>query len=278
VDRRITEVTGLSSLPLAEDGRGQRVLALRLLDSSPVACLTALALGTHAAGTSTGPRTFICDDREEYWVKRRAQSGLLAELAAGRLAEKLGAGPHVSAVRVPWEALPRDRSLSEFDGIWVGIQHVPAGISARDIGLLLGTKRLDHSLLDEDSRALAIALQTWLNDEDPQVLIDMDSGHVLSIDHGQCFKELLKGPPTRIVITPIPGIPDNYGFRAEPMDRALARIEALSEQDILAAVSRVPDGDGWLSLFDRRLAIANWLIKRQSVLREVMRQWSYRVS
>jgi len=220
MDRRITEVTGrLNSLPLAADASGQRILALRLLDSGPLTSLTALALGTHAAGTSTGPRTFICDDREEYWVKRRAQSGLLAELAAGRLVEKLGAGPHVSAVRVPWEALPRDRSLSEFEGMWAGIQHVAAGISAREMGLLLGAKRLDRSLLDEDSRALTIAVQTWLNVEDPQVLVDMHSRQVLSIDHGQCFKELLKGPPTRIVITPIPGIPDNYGLRAEPMDR-----------------------------------------------------------
>ncbi len=90
--------------------------------------------------------------------------------------------------------------------------------------------------------------------------------------------ELLNGPPTRVVITPIPGIPDNYGLRAEPMDRALAKIEALSENDILSAVSHIPDGDGWMSLFDRWLAIASWLIRRQSVLREVMGQWSYRMS
>lgn len=278
MDRRITEVNGLSRLPLAADNRGQRMFALRLLDATPVTFLNALALGTHAASTSTGPRTFICDDREEYWVKRRAPSGLLAELAAGRLAEKLGAGPHVAAVRVPWEALPRNHSLSEFAGTWAGVQHVPAGISARDVGVLLGTKRLEVASLDEDSRALAIAFQTWLNDEDSQVLIDLQSGHVFSIDHGLCFRELLKGPPTRVVITPIPGIPDSFGLRAEPMDNALARIEALSEQDILAAMSRVPDGDGWLSLLDRRLAIANWLISRQSALREVMRQWTHRLS
>ncbi len=56
------------------------------------------------------------------------------------------------------------------------------------------------------------------------------------------------------------------GFEQSRWIQLSARIEALSEQDILAAVSRIPDGDGWLSLFDRRLAIANWLIKRQSVL------------
>jgi hypothetical protein len=278
MDRLILPTVTDPKYALAKEARGRITLGIRVLDARGIACVTAISVGSHAAPTSTAPRTFLATDGAEYWVKRKAPSGLLAELAGGRLAEKLGVGPHVTPVDVPWEALPRNGSLGEFRGTWFGSQHLVDGLPDRDIMTLLGIPGLDSRLVDERSRALVIAFQTWINDEDSQVLIDLSTSRVLSIDHGRSFLELPKGPPSRIVVTPIAGVPDAYGLGAGAMGWALDQLEALNEQDILESVAGCPDGDQWRSLLDRRVRIAEWLIQRQMALREVMRQWAHRLS
>jgi hypothetical protein len=262
----------------AKQMRARITLGVRLADARGISCVKAISVGGHAAPTSTAPRTFLANDGVEYWVKRHAPSGLLAELAPGRLAALLSIGPLVTPIEVPWEALPRDGTLGEFRGTWFGSQHIPDGLPGRDIVKLLGPPGLEARLVDERSRALVIAFQTWINDEDSQVLVDLGSSRVFSIDHGRSFMELLKGPPSRVVVTPIAGVPDTHGLGAGAMDWALDQLEALSEQQILECVAGCPDGDQWHSLLDRRVRIAEWLLLRQMALREVMGQWTHRLS
>ena len=153
-----------------------------------------------------------------------------------------------------------------------GIEHRPGVESSKKLARLV----TGHSVsipIDPTSRALAIAFQTWLDVSDAQVFVNTLTGEVETYDHGETFGELRKGPPTRIVIARIPGVSDHVGLERQELDAAIRRIEALSANEILSAVAGIPDEPGWRATFDRRLAIAEWLIKRQARLREVLMGW-----
>ena len=89
-------MAGLDAAALNKlDGRGYTVLE----------AITDANLGQPQ--TYSRPNAFICVDGKTYWVKAKAQQGLVAELITGRLAARVGAGPIAKIIRVTPEVLLR---------------------------------------------------------------------------------------------------------------------------------------------------------------------------
>ena len=259
---------------LAVSDRGRRHLALRQLDRIPQKALSAIGLEPYEVSvTYASPARVATTDGSSYWLKNKAQRGLSVELIAGRLVALLGAGPLAQVVVVPAVVFRDDPRLGRFEGAVVGIKHLPETISAQHVGALLGPMRFDPRQVDGASRARVVAAQTWLNVDDAQVRIGLLDGMVHSVDHGVCLDARLRGRPTNIVVTPIPGVSPELGRDWALMSSAVEAIEAVSEEMILAAVSGMPEDHRWQGAFARRLAIAEWLIKRQRNIGEVMRAW-----
>jgi hypothetical protein len=247
--------------------------ALAAVDARGYGVLDALSYGGLRSSTYSQCFTFICVDGKTYWVKAAAQQGLVAELIAGRLAARVGAGPVAQIIRVVQEALPADGLGSHLLGVVVGSQDERNTVNAREIQPLLGSGQFDPRLLDAGSRALVVAFQTWLGVADTQVLINMKTGQFRSIDHGDCFsntKDLVQ--PTLNVLA-IPGVPDDVGCDPGSVETAVARIEAVTDQHLIEAVARIPVGEPWRGPSERRLEIANWLAHRRGCLREVLATW-----
>lgn len=256
------------------DDAGRRHLLLRQLDRVPAKELYAAARVPHEfLATYATPAKVVGSDGRMYWIKGKAQSGLTVELVTGRLMSRLGAGPNAQMMEVPAIVFRDDPSLGRFRGPLVGIDHLPETVSTREIGQMIGQGIFDPRRIDPMSRALAVAAQTWMNVEDAQVRVGILDGQVYSVDHGIALDARLKGRPTNIVISPIPGISTDIGRSWDVMKRAVELIESITELEILAAVSGIPDAPGWQSGFARRLAIAAWLIKRQRYISLSMREW-----
>ena len=76
-------------------------------------------------GSHATPHAFVCVDGNTYWIKRKAQQGLVAELVAGRLGAIVGAtAPGVIANVVP-EAMPADNPPNHLLGLGVGSRDEP---------------------------------------------------------------------------------------------------------------------------------------------------------
>jgi hypothetical protein len=254
-------------------------LALQRLDEhqkKPIPVLTHLRAAPN--GRASRPRLFLASDRHEYWIKTRAQRGLFPEYAIGQLAAKVGAGPLAELMSVSANALPLDGSLGRFEGVFVGSMNVPGALNLDELAELIVSGALDGPYIDPWSRARVVTFQTWVNATDEQVLIRLEDGVVLSVDHGDCFSTLPPGPPSRIVVTSIPGVSDTVGREWKYVARALDEIMALTDHDILSAVAGLKDLDRWQAPFERRLAAARWLIKRQQRLGEEMIKWAPRLS
>jgi len=118
-----------------------------------------------------------------------------------------------------------------------------------------------------------VVFQTWLGVGDAQVLVHLTRGTVSSIDHGDCFGSTAANAAPAVVVTGIPGIADEVGRDAAFVTSAVQTIEALTDRDILEAVSCIPAGEPWRSPAERRLEIANWLLYRRERLQEVMQAW-----
>jgi hypothetical protein len=260
------------------DPRARRHLRLLILDRTGVDPVIAVARAPMPTShTYASPAPAICSNNNIYWLKRRAQGGLLTELVAGRLAAKLSVGPEACVVMVPPGLATREPTLARFDGMNVGTRHVPNAQAARNLAELIGTATFGPRSIDAESRGAVITFQTWLHVEDAQVLIGLADGRVQSFDHGDSLDALLRGKPA-VVVTKIPGVSDDLGRAWHHIEPALRRIEDLPEEEILASVACVPDEDYWRGQFHRRIAIAEWLIKRRQVLREVMWPWARRAS
>src|SRR5690242_15551701 len=99
------------------------------LDRQGYTVLEALTPGTgQSLETYSKPCTFICIDGKTYWVKDNVQQGLVAELIAGRLAAKLGAGPTSKIIRVTPEALPDGGADGRFIDLVVGSEDIPGTV------------------------------------------------------------------------------------------------------------------------------------------------------
>lgn len=67
-------------------------------------------------------------------------------------------------------------------------------------------------------------------------------------------------------------------FPAAHVAEAVEKIEAIPAETILTMVAGVPDEPGWRLGIEARLRVAEWLMKRQPRLREVMDGWIPRFS
>ena len=118
-----------------------------------------------------------------------------------------------------------------------------------------------------------MTFQTWLGVQDTQVMLDLATGKVVSIDHGDCFVATADpAQPTAVMVVEIPGVSADVGREEALVADAVARIEALTDRQLTEAVARIPSGDSWRSPSARRWEIAAWLGARRDSLRGIMSQ------
>jgi hypothetical protein len=260
------------------DRARHRVDLMRLdrLRKRPIAALTHLQGPPN--GKASRPHLFLAANGRSYWVKTKAQRGLFPEYAIGQLAALVGAGPGAELISVQRSALPLNGTLDRFEGTFVGSEHVPGAVNIEEFGELVTSGLLDPQVVDARSRARTIAFQTWVNAMDEQVLVRLEDGVVLTIDHGDCLSALPPGPPSRIVVAPIGGLSGTVGRDWRVVSEAVDAITAISEGQILEIVAGLENLDGWQAPFERRLMAARWLIKRQQKLGEELGKWAPRLS
>ena len=170
-----------------------------------------------------------------------------------------------------------DGSEKHLLGVVMGSEDRPGTVNSKDLAPLLTAGSVPTGLIDPRTRALVVAFQTWLDLGDAQVLVGMTDGRVLSIDHGECFGSLTDPaalPALRIA--DIPGVGLDVGREESYVRPALAKIEAVTDDEILKAVTQIPSGDAWLSPVDKRLSIGRWVAERRDLLRGVMKSWMVR--
>ena len=108
---------------------------------------------------------------------------------------------------------------------------------------------------------------------DPQALLRMTDGRVLSIDHGDCLRQLTPGKPTGLIVPSLYGVAGTT-FDAEHVVRAVRTIESLGEEALIRVAAGIPsDDDGWRMPIERKIRVIDWLIERQPGIREVMVPW-----
>jgi hypothetical protein len=226
-------------------------------------------------GTFASPHAFVAENSGTNWLKRKAQDGLAAELIAGRLGAMVDASPGAGVVDVPEEAVKDHTEATHFKGRNVGIRDRPGTTNVRNLGVLFGPEgKLDPKVLDPASRARTVVFQSWLGVQDGQVLINATTGRVESIDHGAWASSVLSAPPDPTpVVTDIPGC-DDVGKTPELVEEAVERIEAVSDEELLEAVARVPEGPEWGLDRPARLALVRALALRRDRLRAAMTTWT----
>jgi hypothetical protein len=211
-------------------------------------------------------------DGKTYWIKRTAQRGLAAELIAGRIGVRCGAAPAAQIVRVSDEVpLPADGSANHLRGIGVGVRDQPAMENLRHLANVLPGGQLDTGKIDVASRVRVLAFQTWLGIGDTQILVDIRSGKLLSIDHGEWGADLSVGADPPVMETP--GVPNDFGRVTRYVEDALRRIRAVTDEQLLDAVARMPTGADWNADRSHRLEVARWLGWRRDRLSGVIRAW-----
>ena len=235
----------------------------------------ALTVAGEPTQTHSRPCAVICIDGSTYWVKGAVQQGLVAELVAGRLAHLVGAGPSAKIIRVTPEACVGPIDLSHLHGVVVGSRDQPRMVNARDLAPLLANGQFAPGAVEAASRARVVTFQSWLGVQDTQVMLDLSSGKVVSIDHGDCFAAT--GDPTQpsaVMVVDIPGVGVDVGRQEVFVADAVALIEAVTDRQLIDAVARIPSGDPWRSPTARRWEIAAWLAARRDSLRGLMSQWT----
>jgi hypothetical protein len=245
----------------ARDANGWAVIRALSHDRAP-------PTQSHAA-----PHAFVCSNGRTYWVKSRAQQGLVAELVSGRLAGGLGVGPSAHVIEVPSAALPGDGSAGHLVGTGVGTEDFRDNVNSRDIAPFMQSGAFDPKKIDAASRAAVVVFQSWVGAGDAQVLLNLTTGRVSTIDHGECSGNLAKSAPTPLV-TDIPGVGPDAGRDTKFVEASVGRIEAISDEQLLDAVAGVPNVGEWRADENRRLQIAQWLASRRDELRTVMMAWA----
>ncbi len=219
------------------------------------------------------PHLFVCMDGRKYWIKHNAQHGLVSELVAGRLAARVEAGPEACIVRVPPEAIEGTGLPPELAGVRVGSLDVPNAVNSRDLETV-GVTDLDPKKVNAADRARVVVFQSWIGAADSQVMLDMTSGRILSVDHGDVFASTGGEVTPTPVVTGMPGIDHRHGCKADFIEEAVERVESMDDDVLLRAVASVPLGENWRSERSRRLQIARWLAYRRGCLREGMKAWT----
>jgi hypothetical protein len=230
----------------------------------------------HAGGHSSSysaPNQLVAIDGRTYWVKGHVQQGLVAELVAGRLARRSGAGPEAAILHVTREVAEEGQIPTDQLGLVVGSRDEPNTVNARDFGNLAPDLSFRATGIDGPSRARVIAFQTWLGVGDAQVLVRLTDGHVMSIDHGDAFGATASQDRPTLIVADIPGVPPEVGRRKGDVMVAVNQIQSISDMDLINDVARVPAGAAWRSPATRRLEIAEYLASRRDQLEEVMSEW-----
>lgn len=226
------------------------------------------------ARTYSAPKALVCIDGKTYWVKgQQVQQGLVAELIAGRLAAKVGAGPLARIIHVRQEVLPSDGSANHLLGVVVGSEDQPGTVNIRELASFMDKGEFRADMVDQQHRIRVAAFQTWLGVGDTQALINVTNGRVYSIDHGECFGSVQVAQRPTLVLAPIPGLAMDSGKDVASVADAMSRIESVSDEDLLNAITCMPLGDIWRSPVETRLAIGRWLADRRGQVREVMESW-----
>ncbi len=247
--------------------------ALADLDAKGVDVLDAIA---HVTGPMQGslatPHAFVTSTGKTMWVKSLAQHGLANELIAGRLAGRVGAGPAGAVVNVHPQALPADGSADHLSGLCSATEDVNGAVNVRELNQI-GVTTLDPKTIDAAQRALVVTFQTWIGLGDLQAIIDFGTGRVLSHDHGDCFANPTSKADPQLAVLSLPGVPDSHGSDAGLVADAVAKVESLSDDDLLNAVARMPSEPQWHADPAKRLQIAEWLAQRRDKIAEVMKTW-----
>jgi hypothetical protein len=245
---------------------------LQALDSEAPTVLEAIAhVRAPPAASLATPHLFVTSLGTACWVKAQSQHGLSSELIAGRLASRVDAGPPAHVVRVPREALPADGSANHLQGTLVGSEDIDGAVNNRELHLF-GVQQLDPARIDPAQLARVVVFQTWVGLGDLQAIVQLTTGKVYSHDHGECFGSLADVPPTLNVLD-LPGLDRRHGSAGTLVAAAVARVQSITDDELLQAVARVPDGPEWNSDVARRLRIAEWLAGRRAQLPGVMASW-----
>lgn len=223
-------------------------------------------------GSAHTPHLFVCMDGKSYWIKRSSQQGLVAELVAGRLAARADAGPDACIIRVPPEAITGTTAPADLVGVHVGSLDVSNAVNARDLDTI-GVTQLAPAQVKAAYRARVVVFQSWIGATDSQVMLDLGTGRIYSVDHGDVFGNTTVPTDPTPVITEIPGIDTRHGCKPKFINDAIDGIESIDDDVLLKTVACVPLGEDWRSERSRRLQIARWLAHRRGRLREGMKAW-----
>lgn len=247
---------------------------LHALDARGYVVLEALTHVKEPPGaTHARPHAFLCIDGKTYWVKATAQQGLVAELMMGRLGDLVDAAPIARVIRVTPEALPAGGRAEHLTGVVVGLEDKPGSVNVRELQPYLQNAEFAMEQLDHRSLARVTAFQTWTGVGDTQVLIELKTGRVWSIDHGEALGQTGTNQPPSLIPPPIPGVTLDAGSHGDALLEGVDRIEQISDAQLLDAVAGVPVGDPWRSPVERRFQTAKWLADRRDALRGVIEQW-----
>jgi hypothetical protein len=184
----------------------------------------------------------------------------------------VGAAPNARILRLTPAAVPPGAIADHLLGIGVGIEDKPGMENLRHVTALRPDGTLDPATLDASTRAIVVVFQTWLGVGDTQILVDLRTGRLLSIDHGEWCPDPANRDDPAVIETP--GVPPDFARDAALIDAAVDKIEGIADHSLVEAVARMPSDPEWNSATDRRFAVAEWLAWRRGRLREVMSQWS----
>jgi hypothetical protein len=174
---------------------------------------------------------------------------------------------------VPHEALPADNSADHCEGLGVGVVAVPRTVNTKDLPqFLAGGGAFALDALNAASRARVATFRAWIGAGDSQALIQLQTGVLLSIDHGDALNAAINTFDPQVVT--VQGVPDDVGRDARLARVTIERIENVADSELVRAVADVPDDPDWGLSIDDRLGIAEWLAIRRGKIGEVMAKWA----
>ena len=259
----------VASTRAASSEKSEQRRILESLDARGLAEIEAIAPAPldRSGGRFSRPIPYICSDTETYWTKTRSQTGLSSELIVNRLAHRLAVGPATTIVRI--DGFLRTVGPSARGVGTINVSNVVASKELTETGL----EPFSATVVDANSWTRVSVFQSWIDVVDEQLLVRTTDGVVFTYDHGDTFAALLPGPP-RMVVAALPSLRLDWSATSAAAMEMVLRIEHLSPIEILEAVAGIPDEPGWQAALPRRLGIARWLMKRQSLLRGEVIKWT----
>lgn len=251
---------------------------LHRLDRRGVATVEAIAYDRPPSTdtrTYSRPHAFVCDDGATRWLKRSAHHGLAVELIAARVGARVAASPDAAPTLLTNAVeIPGGTDVSHLIGLGVGIEDVGSSENVKQLAKLAQGGVFDPTHIDANSRARATVFQTWLGVvQDVQVLVQLTTGKVQSIDHGYAFGDEANDTNPTVVHRDIDGVPNSVGRSRRAILGVVQQIEDLDDDLLLRDFAGVPNDPDWNGHLDRRFALFERLLLRREHLREAMEQW-----